>query len=147
MEKMYQDYKDIAEFRMVYIREAHAADGDRPVGIAREKEINQQTTYEGRCTTAKMLFNDKSLTIPCLIDSMDNKTNTAYSAQPDRVFLVRKDGRLAVAADKGPRGFGPGVKDVEKWLVEFRKTSKEPALPIAEDKAKKEPAGSSDGEK
>ena len=109
MEKMYQDYKDIAEFRMVYIREAHAADGDRPVGIAREKEINQQTTYEGRCTTAKMLFNDKSLTIPCLIDSMDNKTNTAYSAQPDRVFLVRKDGRLAVAADKGPRGFGPGV--------------------------------------
>ncbi len=130
MEKMYQEYKDIVEFRMVYIREAHAADGDRPAGIAREKEINQQTTYEGRCTTAKMLLDDESLTIPCLIDSMDNKTNTAYSAQPDRVFLVRKDGRLAVAADRGPRGFAPAVEDVNKWLTEFRKTSKEPALPI-----------------
>ena len=127
MEKMYQEYKDIAEFRLIYIREAHAADGDRPVEYAKQKEINQQETYTERCTTAKMLFEEKKLTIPCLIDSMDNKTNLAYSAQPDRVFLVETNGKLGVAGDRGPRGFAPGLKEVEKWLIEFRKSQRDSA--------------------
>lgn len=129
MEKMYQEYKDIVEFRMVYIREAHAIDSERPTAIAQKKKIKQQTTYKDRCTTAKMLLNDNRLTIPCLIDSMDNQTNADYSAYPDRVFLVRQDGRLAVAADRGPRGFRPGLNSVEKWLAEYRKNGEEPELP------------------
>jgi hypothetical protein len=120
MEKMYQDYKDVVEFRMIYIREAHSADGDRPTSYAKAKNINQQTTFEQRCTTAQLLMDEKKLTIPCLVDSMDNKTNLAYQAQPDRVFLVKTDGTLAVAADRGPRGFKPGVDKVQDWLKGYR---------------------------
>ena len=36
MEKMYQDYKDVADIYIVYIREAHAIDSRRPVAIAEE---------------------------------------------------------------------------------------------------------------
>lgn len=121
MEKMYQDYKDVAEFRMVYIREAHASDSDRPVRYATEKGIKQQTHYEDRCVTAQMLLDEKKLTMPFLIDGMDNKTNEAYAAQPDRVFVVGVDGKLVVAAERGPWGFKPGVEKAKDWLVKFKK--------------------------
>lgn len=127
MEAMYQEYKDIVEFRLIYIREAHSADGERPTQFAKDKGIVQQQTYDQRCTTAKMLFDENKLTIPGLVDSMDNKTNTEYFAHPDRVFLVLKDGTLAVAGAKGPRGFQPAIDDVEKWLIDYRKTLAEPA--------------------
>lgn len=120
MEKMFQDYKDIAEFRLIYIREAHAADGSRPVQYAKEKGINQHTNYEERCTTAQLLIDDKKLTMPFLIDSMDNQTNLDYSAQPDRVFVVDKDGKIVVAAGRGPFGFKPGLDQAKKWLGKYR---------------------------
>lgn len=126
---MYQDYKDVAEFRMVYIKEAHAADGRRPVQYAKEKGITEHENYQERCTTAQLLIDDKVLTLPCLIDGMDDKVNQAYSASPDRIFVVRTDGKLAVAADRGPFGFKPGLQASVKWLKEFKKSGKEPPLP------------------
>ena len=125
---MYQDYRDIAEFRMVYINEAHAADGRRPVGYAKEKGITEHDDYEERCTTAQMLIDDETLTIPCLIDGMDNKVNQAYSAWPDRIFLVRTDGKLAVAAERGPWGFKPGLTASNEWLKQFSESGMEPEL-------------------
>ena len=128
MEQMYQDYKDIVEFRLIYIREAHAADGNWPVPYAKEKGINEHTSYEDRCKTAEMLIKDESLTIPTLIDGMDNAANEAYRAHPDRVFLVRSDGRLAVAAKRGPFGFVPALDETCEWLKEFKESGTEPAL-------------------
>lgn len=128
MERIYQEYKDIADFRMIYIREAHAMDSDRPNRSAQQKGIKNHTNYEERCTTAQILLDEGTLTMPMLIDKMDNSTNEAYSAHPDRVFLVRTDGRLAVAAGRGPRGFGPGLDEVETWLETFREAGAEPEL-------------------
>ena len=121
MESLYQEYKDVAEFRMIYIREAHAADGSRPVKYAKEKGINQQTTYAQRCTTAKMLIDEKKLTMPFLVDSMNNKTNQDYAAQPDRVFVVDREGKIVVAAGRGPFGFKPGLDKAQQWLQQFKK--------------------------
>jgi len=129
MQKMYDDYKDIAEFRLVYIKEAHAADSSWPVPYAKEKGITEHTSYGQRCDVAKKLLDDENLTIPTVVDNMENEVNKAYSAWPDRVFLVRKDGRLAVAAGRGPWGFKPGVDATLAWLKEFKESGKEPALP------------------
>ena len=128
MEKMYNQYKDVVEFRMVYINEAHAADSNWASTVAKDKGINNHKNFGERCTTAKMLMDDESLTIPCVIDGMDNKINKAYSAWPDRVFLVRSDGRLAVAAERGPWGFGPALEKVDDWLADYRETGNEPKL-------------------
>ncbi|MCH2183599.1 MAG: hypothetical protein MK108_16495 [Mariniblastus sp.] len=135
MERMYNQYKDVADFRMIYIREAHAADGPRPMGVGKTLGINEHKNYEERCQTAEMLINDRSLTMPMLIDNMDNSTNLAYQAHPDRVFLVRTDGRLAVAAERGPWGFAPGLEAAQQWLGEFKKTGKEPVLSPATSQA------------
>lgn len=131
---MYQDYKDIAEFRLIYIREAHAADSDWPMPIATEKGIKNHQDFGQRCATAEMLFKDKQLTIPCLIDSMDDAANKAYAAWPDKIFVVRTDGRLAVAASQGPSGFKPAVDQTLSWLAEFKQTGQEPE-PVSRDSA------------
>lgn len=128
MEKLYQDYKDIAEFRIVYINEAHASDGRRPVQYAVDLGINQHKNYGERCDVAERLVKEKKLTIPCIIDKMDNKVNEAYKGWPDRAFLVRKDGRLAVAGSRGPWGFAPALKEIEEWLSQYKKTGEEPEL-------------------
>jgi hypothetical protein len=128
MERMYQQYKDIAEFRIVYIREAHATDSQRPVPYAFRLNIKNHTSFQARCKVAEKLFEDKKLTIPCIIDGLDNAVNKAYQAHPDRIYLVRKDGRLAIVADRGPWGFKPALDKTCTWLGSFKQSGKEPDL-------------------
>ena len=129
MQRMYNDYKDMVEFRLVYINEAHASDGSWPVEYAKELGITEHTDYGQRCSVASKLLSDKNLSIPTLIDGMDNKVNQAYKAHPDRIFVVRKDGKLGVAAARGPMGFVPALEETQQWLAEYKKSGKEPALP------------------
>ncbi len=126
---MYQAYKDVAEFRMIYIKEAHAIDSTAPHESAREKGILNHKNTKQRCATAKMLIDDESLTIPTLIDSMNDAVNHAYRAHPDRIFVVRTDGRLGTAAMPGPAGFEEGIKDAKAWLSEFKNSGVEPEIP------------------
>ena len=149
MERIYKTYKDIANIYIVYISEAHAVDDRRPVRVAREKGIMEHKTFGDRCAVAESLVKDKKLTIPCLIDGIDDAVDKDYKGHPDRVFLVRKDGRLAVAGRRGPRGFRPAIKEAEAWLAEYKKTGKEPAIKKAQkkDDAKPEKKAESGGEK
>ena len=128
MQKMFKDYGDIAEFRLVYINEAHAADSDWSVGYAEELNINEHKNYGERCGVAQKLLTDKNLSIPTVIDGMDNKVNQAYKAWPDRVFVVGTDGKLGVAAKRGPFGFAPAIEQAGDWLAEFKKSGKELSL-------------------
>lgn len=132
MEEMFQKYGEVVEFRLIYIREAHAADGDRPNQTSRELGINEPKSFEERCETAERLVKDELLTMPMLIDDMKNSTDAAYLAKPDRVFLVRTDGRLAVAGERGPGGFKPALEDCDEWLEAFVAEGKEPDLPEAD---------------
>jgi hypothetical protein len=146
---MYQEYKDVAEFYIVYIREAHAADSEWPVDYAKGKGINNHTSYGERCEVAELLVREKKLTIPCVIDGMDNQVNDAYRGWPTRVFLVRKDGKLGVAGGRGPWGLRPALKDAAEWLAAYRKTGEEPALPARPpdaDKEKKLDSGGQDAD-
>lgn len=131
MERIYQAYKDVVAFRLIYIKEAHAADSDWPVPYATEQSINQPTTYGGRCVLAQKLVDEKQLTIPAIVESMANGVDEDYHAGSTRAFLVRKDGTLGVAGGRGPQGLSPAIQDIEKWLEEYKKTGKEPGLPEA----------------
>jgi len=131
MERIYQAYKDVVAFRLVYVKEAHAADSDWPVPYATEQSINQPTAYGERCELAQKLVDEEKLTIPAIVESMANEVDGDYHAAPTRAFLVRKDGKLGVAGDRGPRGLSPAIEEIEKWLEEYKKTGKEPGLPEA----------------
>ncbi len=128
MQKMYKDYEDIAGFYLIYIKEAHAEDSSRPVQYAQDLGIKQHTNYGERCNVAEKLFADKELTLPCLVDGMNDEANKAYRGYPDRVFVVRTDGKIAVAAERGPRGFKPALDETLKWLADLKQNNKEPPL-------------------
>jgi len=99
------------------------------VPYAVEKGITQHKNYGERCSVAQMLVKDKNLSIPAIIEKMDNRVAEAYDAFPNRAFLVRKDGRLGVAAKPGPRGYAPALREVKEWLAQYKTTGKEPQLP------------------
>ena len=121
--------RDIAAFRIVYIREAHAADSDWPMAYAKEKGINEHKNYGERCAIAERLLEDENVKMPTIIDKMDNRVDEAYNGHPTRAFAVRKDGRLGVAGKQGPWGLTPALKEAKEWLEQYRKTGKEPELP------------------
>ncbi len=127
MQRLYEDYGDVVEFRIVYINEAHAADSDWPVPFAEEKGITEHKNYGERCTTAEVMLVEERVTIPCLIDKMDNEVNKAYSAWPDRIFVVQTDGILGVAAMRGPWGFKPAIEETAQWLTGYKRGGKKPA--------------------
>jgi hypothetical protein len=108
LETIYKQHKDNIEFYVVYIREAHPTDGRQSGANVREKIlVKQPTTFEQRLGVAEQMCSALELSIPTLIDGIDNKVGTAYSGMPDRLYLVGQDGKVAYRGARGPSGFKP----------------------------------------
>ncbi len=115
---MAESYGEAAEFYVVYIREAHAADSTWPMPIPEEEAINTPKTYADRLAIAGKCVTKLKLKIPCLVDDMEDSTEKAYGAWPDRLFVVDTTGKIVVRGEPGPFGFQPSVKDAAEWLQE-----------------------------
>lgn len=116
MEKLYQDFKDRAEFLLVYIREAHP---DSVLFVAKDGEevlekVLQTDTLDARAANAQICNETLKLSFPTVLDRDDNAVNEAYSGWPDRFVIVGTDGRIAYYGPPGPGGFKPN--EVEEWL-------------------------------
>ncbi len=96
------------EFFVVYIQEAHPEDGwQLDINVNEEVVFDQPKTADEREHVAESCMLHLDLSIPALVDDMDNTTDRAYAALPDRLYLVGKDGRIAYKGDRGPFGFRP----------------------------------------
>lgn len=102
LQRVYEQYKDQADFWWVYIREAHASDSSWP---ARHVSIEQPKTFEKREEVAASCSAALNLKIPVLVDDMQDTVNKAYSAWPDRLFIIGADAKLIFSGEPGPRGF------------------------------------------
>jgi len=45
--------------------------------------------------------------MPMVFDHVDNAVASAYGGWPDRLYLIRQDGRIAYQGSEGPFGFKP----------------------------------------
>jgi hypothetical protein len=45
--------------------------------------------------------------IPAVLDEFGNSTETAYTAWPDRLYLIDASGRIVYKSKPGPFGFKP----------------------------------------
>ncbi len=105
---MYENHKDQVEFFLVYIREAHPTDGRQSDANVRQNIlVKQPTTYIERIAVAKTMCTKLDLKLPPLIDHLNDQVNQAYNAEPDRLYLVGIDGKIAYQGGHGPRGFKP----------------------------------------
>jgi Iodothyronine deiodinase len=108
LEQLYAKHRDGVAFFVVYIREAHPEDGwvlsdNRDAGIA----VADPMTSEERGEVAEACVVRLEMTIPVLLDGLDDEVARRYGGWPDRLYLVGCDGRIAFQGGEGPFGFKP----------------------------------------
>ena len=90
----------------MYIREAHPTDEWEVEPNEHEGILFQQpATLSARTEIAAVCSLKLELSIPTLIDDMENSTDRKYYALPDRLYLIGRDGKVAYRGGPGPFGF------------------------------------------
>ena len=86
---------------------------------------------------AKDFLKESKLKLPALLDGIDDAAATAYASLPDRMYLVGRDGKIAYAGGKGPRGFKPDelAAAIEKEVTTMESKPDVNALSASERKA------------
>ena len=96
--------------------EAHPVDAWQDEDNQRDKiSVKSPTTFAERCDVEGSCATKLALRIPAIIDNLDNSTEQAYTAWPDRLYVIDRDGRVAYKSKPGPYGFKPA--EAEKALV------------------------------
>jgi len=105
---MYKKFRDRAEFYIVYIEEAHASNMWQMESNVRDRVIfTNPVSFTEREGVAGACVRKLGLEIPALIDGIDNKVERAYTAWPDRFYVIDTQGRVALKSEPGPFGFHP----------------------------------------
>ncbi len=61
--------------------------------------------YDERISLAGACSTNLGIEFPALVDTIDNSTDTAYTAWPDRLYVIDGSGRVAYKSEAGPFGF------------------------------------------
>ncbi|MQF94150.1 MAG: hypothetical protein FI731_00535 [SAR202 cluster bacterium] len=106
MERLYSQYKDRVEFFVVYVQEAHPTDGwQTDSNIEENILLRQHQSYDEREEAAQSCTIGLHISIPTLVEEMDNAIDEAYGAAPERLYLIGKDGKVVYHGGAGPHLF------------------------------------------
>ncbi len=106
MEQLYNQYQDGVEFFVVYVQEAHPTDGWQVESNVEESVLlRQHQSFEERDEAAQSCTIGLDISIPTLVEEMDNVIDEAYGAAPERLYLIGKDGRVVYHGGAGPHFF------------------------------------------
>ena len=116
LHRIYDAYKDRARFLTVYISEAHPDDEWRMDSNREESFVfNQPRVFDERKALAKVLVDRLKYRLPVAIDTMDNRTEKAFAAWPERIYILGAGGKVLYKGGMGPFGFHPD--EAEKALA------------------------------
>lgn len=117
LNRLYREYRDRAAFHVVYIQEAHPVDAWQDEDNLKDDVLVQSTkTSDERYTVAGLCVKNLGIELPALVDEADNRVERAYTAWPDRLYVIDQEGRVAYKSAAGPFGFKPA--QVEATLKE-----------------------------
>ncbi len=116
VEKLYERYKNRANFFLIYVREAHPSDGwwmqsNQRAGI----DLTQPKDVTQRRAVAETCQKHLKLSVPFLVDTIDDRVGSVYSGMPNRLYLIDPQGRVAFKNGRGPFGFHP--RQLEQALI------------------------------
>jgi hypothetical protein len=80
---------------MVYSSEAHPTMGDRPYTL-------DPKTIADRRMAARDLATQTGLTIPILLDTLDNRVEKVFEGSPSRIFILDAKGVVTYIAGNYP---------------------------------------------
>jgi alkylhydroperoxidase family enzyme len=98
------------------VREAHPSDGWRSpandrvgITIAQPKDKATREAVAAKCCSSL------EISMPLLVDEMDDRVGHAYSGMPDRLYVIDRQGKVAYKGGRGPFGFKPG--EMEQSII------------------------------
>ena len=77
--------------------------------------VRQPRQKDERVAVAEQCCNLLEMSMPVLVDEMDDRVGHAYSGMPDRLYLIDRAGVVAYKGGRGPFGFQPG--ELEQALI------------------------------
>ena len=111
MEEIYSRFKDQVEFFVVYVQETHPTDGwQTDSNLEAGVLFRQHQSYDAREEVAAACSIDLHISLPVLIEEMNNDIDEAYGAAPERLYIVDAQGKVAYHGGAGPHFF-----DLDEW--------------------------------
>lgn len=93
---------------MVYISEAHPSDVWQMQSNIKDSVVFASPKNEDeRANVAGTCVRKLGIKIPAVLDEFGNTTEQGYTAWPDRLYLVDREGKIAYKSKPGPFGFHP----------------------------------------
>jgi hypothetical protein len=77
--------------------------------------VAQPATQAARNLVASQCCQALKLTMPLLVDTIDDQVNRAYSGFPDRLYLIDREGKVAYKGGRGPFAYRP--RELEQTLL------------------------------
>jgi type I thyroxine 5'-deiodinase len=108
LNRLYEQYRDRAAFHFVYIREAHTVDGWQVLANLAENVLFANTrTLQERMDLAGVCQRKLRIEFPTVVDEAEDRVERAYWGWPDRLYVVDREGRIALKGHPGPYGLKP----------------------------------------
>jgi hypothetical protein len=79
------------------------------IAFAQPRTKKQRSGVASKCCTALQM------TMPVLVDEIDDRVGHAYSGMPDRLYIIDKNGLVVYKGGRGP--FGYNVPEMEQSLI------------------------------
>jgi hypothetical protein len=79
------------------------------ISFLQPRNLTERTRIAARCCTAL------KMTMPLLVDAINDRVGHAYSGMPDRLYVIGRDGKVVYKGGRGPFGFNAG--EMEQALV------------------------------
>ncbi len=116
---MKREYGDVANFLIVYVREAHACDEwETKDNVRAGIRIPQPRSPEERRAAAARMIGETGLTIPVAVDGVADAAAIPFGAWPGRIYVLDVHGRVAYRGGPGPFEFRP--EEAEEILRALR---------------------------
>ena len=111
LNEIFERYQDDVNVFCIYINEAHPEDEWQvPHNLEDDVVFAQPKTIEERAVVAEACVLRLELKMPTLLDDIDDTTDEAYAAAPERLYVIDTSGNVAYQSGMGPWGF-----DVAAW--------------------------------
>lgn len=116
LKRISEQYRDLVDFRLVYIQEAHADAGPEAqwqstineregISLPPARDLPEKREHAELCV--------RKLNLPwtAVVDGMDGAAEKVYQAWPSRVYVIGPDGRVAFNSRLGEFDFHPAEMD------------------------------------
>ena len=108
VEQLHARYKDRVHCYLIYVREAHPTDGWALPN--NQFRIRSPQSIDERRRVAQAFAAKLKVTMPILVDTLDDQVEKTYACWPNRMYILDAEGRIVDKGSAGPDGVSGSAK-------------------------------------